>query len=335
MKMIPWKRLAKYLAGEAGEEDKRKLDQWINKDYTHSKSFEETKMYWNHIKREEASSIDVEGAWDNLKTKILEHEPHLAQTSRVQPLYTRVLKYAALVLLVIGLGTGGFFAYRNINQAMTTVTVQTPDQANKKQVYLPDGSLAYVHYGSMLNYPKQFEQPRRSVKVKGEVYFDVERNPAQPFIVSARDARIEVLGTSFNVNTNFSGKKVEVLVKSGSVKLSRENLPGQYLILEAGYKGILTPQSLKKTKNTDSNYIAWVTGRLTFKGQRLEEVVKTLMRTYNVNIRMEDPGIGDSKITTNFTNESIDTVLAVIATTFDLKVEQTGSNTYLLKQVDE
>ena len=218
---------------------------------------------------------------------------------------------------------------------MTTVTVQTPDQAKKKQVYLPDGSLAYVHYGSMLNYPKHFEQPRRNVKVKGEVYFDVERNPAQPFIVSARDARIEVLGTSFNVNTNFSGKKVEVLVKSGSVKLSRENHSDQYLILEAGYKGILTPQSLKKTKNTDSNYIAWVTGRLTFKGQRLEEVVKTLMRTYNVNIRIEDPDIGDSKITTNFTNESIDTVLAVIATTFDLKVEQTGSNTYLLKQVDE
>jgi len=333
--MIPWKRLAKYLAGEAGEEDKRKLDQWINKDHHHSKSFEETKMYWNHIKREAASSIDVDAAWDNVKSRILEQEPGLEKTPHVQPLYTRMLKYAALVLLVIGLGTGGFFAYRNINQAMTTVTVHTPQQANKKQVYLPDGSLAYVNYGSRLNYPKQFEQLQRSVKVNGEVYFDVEKNPSQPFVVSARDARIEVLGTSFNVNTNFSGKKVEVLVKSGTVKLSRENQPEQYLILEAGYKGMLTPQSLKKTKNADSNYIAWVTGRLTFKGQKLDEVIKTLMRTYNVNIRIEDPGIRDSRISTNFTNESIDTVLAVIATTFDLKVEQKDKDTYLLKQTDE
>ncbi|HKL38783.1 MAG TPA: FecR domain-containing protein [Bacteroidales bacterium] len=330
--MVSWKQLAKYLSGEAGEKEKSAVEHWVNRHPNHRKSFEETKMYWNKIENQQQSSINVDAAWDKLHQKISREEGDSGKQQMMIGLQTRLFKYAAALVLLIGLGVGGFYAYQGINQAVNTVKVQSLSDQGTKQVYLPDGSMAHLYYNSRVIYPKDFLENHRNVRIKkGEVYFDVERNPERPFVISARDARIEVLGTSFNVNTNFPDQKVEVYVQSGKVKLSRENEPGKYLILEPGYKGILTPSSLKKVKNTDNNYIAWTTGKLTFKDQPLGQVLQTLMRTYHVDIHTEDASIKNYKITTHFTQEPIDTVLAVIATTFNLEVTQRQNDTYVLR----
>ena len=55
------------------------------------------------------------------------------------------------------------------------------------------------------------------------------------------------------------------------------------------------------------------------------------MRTYHVDIHTEDASIKNYKITTHFTQEPIDTVLAVIATTFNLEVTQRQNDTYVLR----
>jgi len=330
--MVSWKKLAKYLSGEAGEKEKSAVEQWANRDPNHRKSFEETKMYWNKIENQEPSSINVDKAWNKLHNRISREEGTAGKQPDVIALHRRVLKYAAAVVVLIGLGVGGFYTYQAIDQAVNTVTLKTPSGDGSKQVYLPDGTMAHLNYNSRVIYPKNFRQAHRNVHIrKGEVYFDVERMPERPFVISARDARIEVLGTSFNVNTNLPGQKVEVYVQSGKVKLSREDDPGKFLILEPGYKGILTPSSLKKVENTDKNYIAWATGKLTFKDQQLEDVFQTLRRTYHVNIKAEDASIKNYKITTHFTQEPIDTVLAVIATTFNLNVERTQDDTFVLR----
>ena len=220
--MVSWKQLAKYLSGEAGEKEKSAVEHWVNRHPNHRKSFEETKMYWNKIENQQQSSINVDAAWDKLHQKISREEGDSGKQQMMIGLQTRLFKYAAALVLLIGLGVGGFYAYQGINQAVNTVKVQSLSDQGTKQVYLPDGSMAHLYYNSRVIYPKDFLENHRNVRIKkGEVYFDVERNPERPFVISARDARIEVLGTSFNVNTNFPDQKVEVYVQSGKVKLSR------------------------------------------------------------------------------------------------------------------
>lgn len=327
--MVSWKRLAKYLSGETAEKERKVVEQWLRRHDKQRKRFEETKMHWNKIETHEHSPVNVDAAWNNLYTRIRQEEGESYRQPTIRQTSTRLFRYAAVILLLIGLGLGGFYTY----QAIQTVSVKTPAEAGKKQVYLPDGSLAYLNYGSRVNYPKKFEQQNREIEIeKGEVYFDVESNPARPFIISAQDARIEVLGTSFNVNTNLPDGRVEVFVESGKVKLSRKDHPGRSLVLESGYKGILTSSALKKTQSTNSNYIAWATGRLMFKGQPLGEVVKTLERTYQAEITISHPEVRNYKITTNFTDEPIDTVLAVIATTFNLDVENKSDGSYVIRK---
>ncbi|MEF8810192.1 MAG: FecR domain-containing protein [Bacteroidales bacterium] len=331
--MVKWKRLAKYLANEADKKEKAKVSRWVNKDKDNLKAFEEIKMYWNQIEHSQRSEINTEKAWNNLKNRIAAEEQ--TRPAREKPVFTfnnALLRYAAIAVLIIGIGTGAFFTYQQLNQPARTVTVDTPHDIRNKKVALPDGSLAYLNYNSKLNYPKQFRTGKREVTINGEVFFDVEKNPAKPFIINANNAQIEVLGTSFDVNTNLPDNKVEVLVQSGRIKVARRNKQDEHLIIEAGYKGIVGDDMLKKEKQKDPNYLAWTTGRLVFKGQELEQVSKTLMRTYNVKINIGNPEIENYRITTNFTNESIDTVLNVIATTFNLKINKINENEYVIKK---
>ena len=330
--MIKWKTLAKYLSNEADKKEKAKVSRWINKDKDNLKAFEDIKMYWNQIEHSEKSEINTEKAWNNLKNRIANVEQ--GQPAKEKPVISfnnSWLRYAAIILLIIGIGTGAFFTYQQLNQSAQTVTVDTPSDTRNKKVVLPDGSLAYLNYNSKLHYPKQFKSSMRQVTVNGEVFFNVENNTTRPFVINAYNAQIEVLGTSFNVNTNLPDNKVEVVVQSGRVKVARKNNQDEHLIIEAGFKGVVSENTLKKEKHDDLNYLAWTTGRLVFKGQELENVSKTLMRTYNVRINIKDPKIKNYKITTNFTNESIDTVLDVIATTFNLEINKIDENEYVIK----
>lgn len=330
--MLQWKTLAKYLANEAGKKDKEKINRWRNKNKANLKAFEDIKMYWNQIEHSELSKIDKEKAWDNLKKRIGAEEETFSVKARPSLSFNkRLLRYAAMVLIIIGVGTGAFFTYQQHNQSVQTVTIDTPPDIQNKKVSLPDGSIAYLNYNSKLNYPKQFKANKRQVTLEGEVFFEVESDPSNPFIINTRNAQIEVLGTAFNVNTNLPDNKSEVLVQSGRVKIYKKNNRDQHIIIEAGYKGIISKKTLEREKNEDSNYLAWKTGRLIFKGQPLEHVIKTLMRTYNVQIKIKDPEINNYKITTHFTNESIDTVMDVIATTFNLKINKINDSEYVIK----
>jgi ferric-dicitrate binding protein FerR (iron transport regulator) len=330
--MIKWKTLAKYLANEADKKEKAKVSRWINKDKDNLKAFEDIKMYWNQIEHSGKSEIDTEKAWNNLRNRIdAEEQTRPAREKPVISFNNALLRYAATILLIIGIGTGAFFTYQQLNHSAQTVTVDTPSDIRNKKVVLPDGSLVYLNYNSKLHYPQQFKASMRQVTVNGEVFFDVENNTARPFVINANNAQIEVLGTSFNVNTNLPDNKVEVLVQSGRVKVARKNKQDEHLIIKAGFKGVVGENMLKKEKHDDLNYLAWTTGRLVFKGQELEQVTNTLMRTYNVRINIKDSKIKNYKITTNFTNESIDTVLDVIATTFNLNINKIDENEYVIK----
>ncbi|MFP4621723.1 MAG: FecR family protein [Bacteroidales bacterium] len=330
--MLRWKTLAKYLSGEADEKEKAKISRWISKNKNNLKAFEDIKMYWNQIGKSEISEIDTDKAWNRVKSRIdAEEDKSFAKDRSVISLNKTLLRYAAVILVVIGIGTGAFFTYQQINPSVPTVTIDTPEHIKNKEVVLPDGSVAYLNYDSELNYPRQFETKRREVTIKGEVFFNVKNDISKPFIINTNNAQIEVLGTEFNVNTNLPNNKVEVLVQSGKVKVSRKSNRDEHIVVETGYKGIVSEKVLEMVKNKDANYLAWTTERLIFRGEKLGEVSEILMRTYNVQIDIRDPEIRNYRITTNFTEEPIDSVLNVIATTFNLEINTINENKYVIK----
>ena len=64
------------------------------------------------------------------------------------------------------------------------------------------------------------------VLLRGEARFQVAKNPARPFVVATREARVRAVGTLFNVRTD--GAVTDVAVLEGRVEVNGEIVPGHY-----------------------------------------------------------------------------------------------------------
>ena len=133
---------------------------------------------------------------------------------------------------------------------------------------LPDGTIAYLNSESSLSYPSRFNGDFRKVKLSGEAYFEVAKDPEKKFILSTtHQSQIEVLGTCFNVEAYEQNTEVITTLIEGKVDFMFEK--------DAGVKHVfLSPRRysvkfvIKNEKLKNSSF----TG--TFTNQRLEKILE-------------------------------------------------------------
>jgi transmembrane sensor len=281
---------------------------------------------WNDLKNTETDNIDVDKAWNNLNNRIEAEKPVIP--FRRQSLMPAFLRIAAMVIIVAGLG---WLMFEVAAPEKVTVTVAM-DEKNI-EVLLADGSKVYLNRDSRLIYPETFGRNNRKVTLKGEAYFDIAPDASHPFIIDAGNARVKVLGTSFNVITDNKDNEVEVFVTTGTVMLT-SNDGSESLMIEPGYVGRVSGTSSSREVNTDPNYLSWNTDILTYNGERLGVVFADLKRTFNIDIAASDPAINDYRLTSRFDSQPHDTIIKVICTTFNLHSVMEGGTYNLLPGQD-
>jgi transmembrane sensor len=82
---------------------------------------------------------------------------------------------------------------------------------------LSDGTVLHLNAGTRVIYPTEFIGDKREIFINGEMYADVAKNPEKPFIISAGDIHVEVLGTQFNFRAYNNLETVEVALVEGAV----------------------------------------------------------------------------------------------------------------------
>lgn len=156
------------------------------------------------------------------------------------------------------------------------------------QIKLSDGTKVWLNSDSEITFPSRFTGNSRSVKVSGEVYFDVVEDKTKPFMVLVDDLSIKVLGTEFNVS-NYPEENLKITLTEGSIALAQSNVKGERILLPG--------QQLIKNYQTDFTYIrevdvegcnAWRNGLLFFDNETMEEVVRKLERWYSVKIEIRN-----------------------------------------------
>ncbi len=168
------------------------------------------------------------------------------------------------------------------------------------EVLLSDGTTVFLNAGSRLVYPELFTGKTREVFLSGEAYFDVKPDAKRPFIVQLDVFRIKVFGTRFNVSAYPTDNIVETVLAEGKVSMIKNNaglldkmvalIPNQLASFNR-----TTKETSLKTVNTD-NYILWTTGVLKFESNELQRIVQQLERYYNIQIQINDPSLGDLRI---------------------------------------
>jgi len=169
---------------------------------------------------------------------------------------------AAAAILIIG----GLFTFNQLNSGQDWQKIAATEIT--KDLTLADGSMIAINSTSELEYPAEFSAEERRVKLKGEAFFDIAKNPAKPFIIEAGDLRIRVLGTSFNIRNFGNENLAEITVRSGRVEVSHKN-GGFTKVLEANDQ--LTFDKKRKkvrevSKDNNLNALGWWSGKLSKTG---------------------------------------------------------------------
>lgn len=197
------------------------------------------------------------------------------------------------------------------------VTYSQVSATNAKvvNITLSDGSKVSLYAGSTLEYPNQFSDKERLVRLEGDGTFEVKSNPDNPFYVETTDGtRVKAYGTKFSVRNYQSDNTITVYLERGIVDFVSPQLnhsvtmkPDTRLVFDKVNKKYAISNS------TPNEYDAYEQGILFFNSKPFEEVVQKLSRVYQVDIDIQDESLKEYRFTATIKDESIYQVLDMMS----------------------
>jgi len=327
MKKIEEKLILKYLNDESSEEEKKLVLRWfktpegfiylerlldcdirgLQKKVNHS-------YYYS-------KKPDTERLLSAIKSNIWEDLPGKKDYRTISKRDYSLPLIKLAVFLVVALFT--LFIYliayeKQVDEPEEVVSRHyTTSEGEQKLLTLHDGSTVLMNGNSQVWVHSDNFISLRELELEGEAYFDVVDIPESPFIIHAKNATIEVLGTAFNVKTYDWHDNVQVAVSEGRVSFTSKlsHLDKRSVTLAKGqfaYFDFNDNDFVVENFGVE-NYLVWKSGRLIFKDLPLEKVCLQLNRLYDVECSFDDKALKDLSLTSNFSGESLDKTLSVIA----------------------
>ena len=310
--------IPKYLSGNASDSEVKLLEDWVLADSANKAQFNAFKKAWilSSIKMDDPQ-INVVQEWKSTAAQLFPE----AKTVSLQPKANRRTSFLfriAAAVTVLMVASIWLFQYFNGGESMELATQNTVAENR-----LPDGSQIAMNQYSQLKYAPSINKKFRRVELTGDAFFEVERDTARPFVITAENVEIEVLGTAFYVDAREDQSQVQVIVQSGTVSVKAGS---QQVILTANEIGIYDKNTgdLTKKVNEDVNYMAWKTGFLVFESSNLERVVFDLNRKFHSKISIAKPELNTCEITATFDHQSLETTVKIIEKTLHIQAERTG-----------
>lgn len=265
-----------------------------------------------------------------------------------------VWRVAASIILVAGLGVAGWLWQTRITNTETGQTVANTVQSglieevnrtNKVlNIHLSDSSVVSLSRDSRLTYPRTFDAQQRVVHLTGEAFFEVTKNPKQPFLVYANETVTKVLGTSFRIKAYEGAANVTVAVRTGRVSVFAEKeflqeprqatgTPGRSqltgLVLTPNQQAVYAKAEAQLSKTLVEMPVVLSapnqqpdphrrTATFEFENTPVREVFAVLEKAYGVDIVCDADLIAARSLTVSLEDESLYDKLSVICKTIGL-----------------
>ena len=172
---------------------------------------------------------------------------------------------------------------KDAQQAYNTITTPAGGQF---QLSLADGTNVTLDASSSISFPVAFTASQRSVKMTGQVCFEVAHDRHKPFLVSTARQNIEVLGTHFNVNAYTDEKAIKTTLLAGSIRLKTA---GHQVVLKPGEQALVqtTADRIEVGPADIEESIAWQKGYFRFRQEDIQTVMRKISRWYNIDVGYE------------------------------------------------
>ncbi len=266
---------------------------------------------------------------------------------------------AAAAIVVLGLGWLGYDGLNSDSGTLTAnnpavvvpkgVVTKTNDTAEALEITLSDGSQVILAPRSRVEYPIVFESARREVTLDGEAFFQVTRNPQQPFFVNAGEVTTKVLGTSFRVETGDNNASVQVSVITGKVSVFQREAPNERSVAKIKNGVILTPnQKVMYTPASHSFETSLVEQPMVvvpddgapvaskpvvafnFEDATMATVVGKLEKAYGIEIILENEELGNCLFTADITEQPLFTKLDLLCASLNATYEVRGTKILIM-----
>lgn len=340
----------------------QELRTWLEADPAHRAALARFDYVWDRFDRPIAA-----GAADHL-LQLLETRSHQRRGRRLSAL--------AAVCLLISLGAGAAWYVSEPRTIRGPAVAGLPAEAPatppagaagallllpSRQV-LPDGSVAELKAGAEIAVEFSAEL-RRVVLCSGEVHFQVTKDSARPFVVSARGVEARAVGTAFTVQ--LSATAVEVLVTEGRVAVASPAAPagaGEHhaaatpapaapeVVLEAGRSVVVDlgsssgpgPRVSAVPPEELDERLAWRAPRVEFTRTQLAEAVAVLngyaarrpaAGQAGVQFVIEDPAVAAIRVSGLFRIDRTEAFIGLLRSGFGLEAEPRADGRLLLRRV--
>ena len=151
-------------------------------------------------------------------------------------------------------------------------------------VTLSDGSKLWLNSGSTLVFPSKFEENKRKISVRGEMYIEVAKNEKAPFMVETSDFFVRVLGTKFCIST-YEEQPQSVVLVEGKVNLMEKETKNDVLLMPNEMAILENNHLFSKSEVDVSQYITWTKGYIILNETPVEDVLNYVARYYNLSLK--------------------------------------------------
>lgn len=185
----------------------------------------------------------------------------------------------------------------------------------RRVITLADGSTIWLNSGTALSHNFSARE-RRLTLHQGEALFNVAKDPARPFIVTAGGGEARAIGTRYSVRLR--DESTEVIVTEGVVEVQREQdqtrlIAGQRLAYGHGVPGDVRPADVDAA-------MAWTRGKLIFNHMPLAEVAAEAERYQHGAIIVMGSNLRQTKVTGLFELDDPDALLRAISASTGAKI---------------
>lgn len=325
--------IQKHISNKATDSEILMLINWLKTADNHDAFCKSAQKVWQMIDTKEPSSItEQERVVLNEEIKQLLSRGKQQQITIQKPKYnyTALLRFVAVLSIFL---SATFAIYVNHTKSHQPIlyTQQETKHGECKKIQLKDGTIVILNATSKIIIPSNFNNESRFITLEGEAFFDVAPNTEKPFVIQSGDAKIKVLGTSFNVKAYKTDELMAVTVSTGKVNVDFDNenmqlnlTPNEHLVVNK------TTGDFEKKTLTENNYTKWQDGTLYFEKETLQEVIKELNRKYNRQIILQE-GLEKYIISGMHDNKSLEAVVEAICYTSKLKFKDKKKNILIYK----
>jgi ferric-dicitrate binding protein FerR (iron transport regulator) len=278
-------------------------------------------------------SWDVDAMWERVHARTFEgaREPVMSYPGPRRSTNTaRLLGIAASFIVTVG--AGALLVRAGMKRGEPTAAIPAEYSTARGQyatVHLTDSSEVTLAPESRLVISARFAEGVREISLEGEAVFNVRHDATRPFKVTAGGAVIEDIGTRFDVRAYKNDRALIVAVAEGSVALGhvRRDSTHSSVVLKRGDVGTIDSlgNASAQPGARASGYLAWASGTLSFVDRPLPEVLRTISRWYDVDVRVTDSTLARRLVNAEFSRSaSVSAMVGELAIAMDARIERAG-----------